>query len=221
MLRVPFDMINRVTFSPAELLTMFASVPDAKPPGRRRARRRDRRTRKPIEGECPVCLEGFDVASSEESVVWCRATCGYNIHRCCMETWATAQPPGKATCPLCRSKWEEDAEKPLLLRIEVRPMGHGCVPSHAFFGVPRGLLAQAMHGAYLASALADLVCVCVCVCHAASAARRVDGGHVSGNIHHSSPAPVVLGRAATSEPRQQGSWPGGWAVWRGAGDWAR
>lgn len=58
--------------------------------------------RKPIEGECPICYTEFD--PDTESVVYCRSACGNNVHKECMQNWATARS-GNATCPMCRSPW--------------------------------------------------------------------------------------------------------------------
>ncbi|KAE8843623.1 hypothetical protein PTNB73_09312 [Pyrenophora teres f. teres] len=60
--------------------------------------------RKPIEGECPIC---YDELGSKEDTVYCKASCGNNIHKACMQNWMAASS-GKGTCPYCRAKWEED-----------------------------------------------------------------------------------------------------------------
>ncbi|KAH7125431.1 hypothetical protein B0J11DRAFT_435078 [Dendryphion nanum] len=58
--------------------------------------------RKPIEGECPICYTEFDPAT--EAIVYCKASCGNNVHKECMQNWAKASR-GMATCPMCRSAW--------------------------------------------------------------------------------------------------------------------
>ncbi|KAF1839127.1 hypothetical protein BDW02DRAFT_564110 [Decorospora gaudefroyi] len=60
--------------------------------------------RKPIEGECPIC---YDELGSHEAIVYCKASCGNNVHKSCMQNWM-AVSKGKATCPYCRAKWQED-----------------------------------------------------------------------------------------------------------------
>lgn len=57
--------------------------------------------RKPIEGECPIC---YDDLGEKESTVYCKASCGNNVHRDCMSKWLAM----KSTCPYCRAKWNED-----------------------------------------------------------------------------------------------------------------
>jgi hypothetical protein len=60
--------------------------------------------RKAIEGECPICYDDLD---DKEAIVYCKASCGNNVHKTCMQNWMAASR-GKATCPYCRAKWEED-----------------------------------------------------------------------------------------------------------------
>jgi hypothetical protein len=60
--------------------------------------------RKKIEGECPIC---YDDLGDKEAVVYCKASCGNNVHKQCMKNWMAASR-GKATCPYCRAKWKED-----------------------------------------------------------------------------------------------------------------
>lgn len=60
--------------------------------------------RKPIEGECPIC---YDELGTGEAIVYCKASCGNNVHKGCMQNWM-AVSKGKATCPYCRAKWEAD-----------------------------------------------------------------------------------------------------------------
>jgi hypothetical protein len=39
----------------------------------------------------------------EEELVWCKARCGVNFHKKCIDKWLeTSHAP---TCPTCRSNW--------------------------------------------------------------------------------------------------------------------
>ena len=61
-----------------------------------RRRRPDFMTeRKPLEGDCRICLQDF---KSQDSTVWCRAICGQNFHGGCMQTWLS-QRPSDPSCP--------------------------------------------------------------------------------------------------------------------------
>ncbi|KAF2642442.1 hypothetical protein P280DRAFT_467801 [Massarina eburnea CBS 473.64] len=62
--------------------------------------------RRPIEGECPICYADFE-PTKRSNIVYCKASCGNNVHKDCMQSWAAAKA-GKATCPYCRANWEED-----------------------------------------------------------------------------------------------------------------
>lgn len=61
--------------------------------------------RKPIDGECPICYMEFEPQT--ESITYCKAHCGNNVHFDCMQTWLRSQRTmyGKGTCPYCRMAW--------------------------------------------------------------------------------------------------------------------
>jgi hypothetical protein len=65
--------------------------------------------RKPIEGDCPVCVMEFDESDKSEEILWCRAACGNNIHRHCFEQWAKSKP-GQVKCVYCRTPWTADED---------------------------------------------------------------------------------------------------------------
>ena len=107
------DMVRQSSFSDDELLAIFDSAPPARQATREPADAGEpadegQCPRKPVEGDCPVCLTELDAHGPAASIVWCRAVCGRNVHHACMEAWAATKPPGHATCPLCRSKWQDE-----------------------------------------------------------------------------------------------------------------
>jgi hypothetical protein len=61
--------------------------------------------RKAIEGDCPIC---YDELGDKDTIVYCKASCGNNVHEDCMQKWL-AISKGKATCPYCRAKWDADS----------------------------------------------------------------------------------------------------------------
>lgn len=74
--------------------------------------------RKPIEGDCPICFCEFDL-NEKDSITWCRAACGQNVHAHCFRMWATTKCPGReseATCPYCRSVWGVELEPAKIVR---------------------------------------------------------------------------------------------------------
>ncbi|PSC74170.1 SWIM zinc finger isoform B [Micractinium conductrix] len=66
---------------------------------------------RPVEGDCPVCFD--EMEASGEAVSWCLA-CGNNIHRSCMQHWASSKRAQRSdvTCPLCRAPWADGSAPP-------------------------------------------------------------------------------------------------------------
>ncbi|PYI10714.1 hypothetical protein BO78DRAFT_305277 [Aspergillus sclerotiicarbonarius CBS 121057] len=53
-------------------------------------------------------MEDDDVAGPDydhDLLVWCRAFCGTNYHRACMEQWIDTFDAHEPTCPTCRNYW--------------------------------------------------------------------------------------------------------------------
>jgi hypothetical protein len=61
--------------------------------------------RKPVEGDCPVCAMEFEKG---DSIVWCKAACGNNIHRECFQKWVAASKGTGVKCVYCRTEWITD-----------------------------------------------------------------------------------------------------------------
>lgn len=110
ILKAPAHLRYQHAFLSSEIASIFAAAPitslphnheenEAKQPGRR----------KPIEGECPICV--FDMEPAED-VVWCKTSCGQNFHRECFEQWKRSKMGGRVTCVYCRAEWDENAEAP-------------------------------------------------------------------------------------------------------------
>lgn len=86
--------------------------------------------RRTVDGDCGICLCDLQTSQSDsdtageaeegegeegqnrvldegnvgEELVWCKARCGVNFHKACIDQWLeTATAP---TCPTCRSPWE-------------------------------------------------------------------------------------------------------------------
>ncbi|CAG8893653.1 unnamed protein product [Penicillium egyptiacum] len=79
--------------------------------------------RRTVEGDCGICLHTLHEATDDTSVagddtddedehngdeeeryedlVWCKAQCGVNFHKTCMDQWLERAP----TCPTCRRAW--------------------------------------------------------------------------------------------------------------------
>lgn len=86
------------------------------------------RNRKTIEGDCPICFTPFE---GPEDTVYCRATCGQNIHKECFGMWAATKRQRGArdaiTCPMCRSPWQGDEDMVKKIRNTGVPGADGYV----------------------------------------------------------------------------------------------
>lgn len=77
-------------------------------------------TRKPVEGECPVCWEAF---IDTQTVLFCKTTCGNNFHKSCIVEWliAPANRQESLKCPMCRGAWDDQELKELHLENGISP----------------------------------------------------------------------------------------------------
>ncbi|KAF5023448.1 hypothetical protein F66182_4493 [Fusarium sp. NRRL 66182] len=109
VLNAPFELIYQLALLSTELCSVFAAAP---PISAHKDGKSDKR--KPIEGDCPICYCELDESSSE-SIVWCEAACGQNMHEQCFKMWARTKS-GDVTCPMCRSVWKSDED--LVARVQ-------------------------------------------------------------------------------------------------------
>lgn len=93
-------------------MEIMAQAPKTADPSSRGKKRASEDGRKTVEGDCPICFDEMDTRRGSEPLVWCRAACGQNIHRRCMEVWAaTKRQAGgngaQVPCPYCRTPWTD------------------------------------------------------------------------------------------------------------------
>lgn len=110
VLHARLDLVYQLALLSTELVEIFAHAPpievgdDAEKP-------KEDRNRKAVEGDCPICFTPFEEA---DGIVYCRATCGQNIHKECFEMWAATKRQNPSardkdvTCPMCRTVWQGD-----------------------------------------------------------------------------------------------------------------
>ncbi|KAI0476584.1 SWIM zinc finger protein [Xylariaceae sp. FL0804] len=105
VLRARFDLVYQLALLSRELRAIFFNCPPIEPEGDAKEAQDNRR--KPIEGDCPIC---FTELAATEEIVYCRATCGQNIHKDCFSMWATTKRKSgnEVTCPMCRTAWRGD-----------------------------------------------------------------------------------------------------------------
>jgi hypothetical protein len=107
VLKAPEPLAYQLAFLSTELTTLFAAAPRTpQSSSETSSTESSPGNRKPIEGDCPVCVMEF---SAGEDIVWCKAACGNNIHKQCFEQWA-ASKPGQVKCVYCRTPWKGDEE---------------------------------------------------------------------------------------------------------------
>lgn len=99
VLRARYDLVYQLALLPSELRSMFSRAPPIiESPDQ---------NRKSLDDDCPICFSPFE----EDDAVYCRATCGQNIHRACFEMWAATKRKSArdtVTCPMCRTPWQGD-----------------------------------------------------------------------------------------------------------------
>lgn len=98
--RAPEDLKQQNAFLTSELKDLFSNASPL--PSSPAAEEDFDGNRKPIEGDCPICFMEFE---EDEELVWCRAACGNNIHKACLNQWIDRN----STCPFCRAQWQSAA----------------------------------------------------------------------------------------------------------------
>ncbi|KAI0975647.1 hypothetical protein F4678DRAFT_417940 [Xylaria arbuscula] len=111
VLRARLELVYQLALLSTELREIFDGAPPIEMDGdSKKTSESQDPNRKQIEGDCPICFTPFE---GPEDTVYCRATCGQNIHKECFEMWAATKQRGTrgaVTCPMCRSPWQGDED---------------------------------------------------------------------------------------------------------------
>lgn len=113
VLRAKWEYVYQLALLSSELSEIFEKagpVPSEDGEDGGQSGSEEDKNRKPVEGDCPICYEEL---TKTEAIVWCKASCGQNIHKACLEMWAATkrqQGTDKVTCPYCRSMWQGDRD---------------------------------------------------------------------------------------------------------------
>ncbi|RMZ75952.1 hypothetical protein DV737_g5035, partial [Chaetothyriales sp. CBS 132003] len=91
-------------------------------------------TRKPVDGECPICYMDFD--QEHNKLVWCKAACGNNMHKTCFDQWAASQRGNIVKCVYCRTPWEMDRSDLNAITSAATLNDDGYVNVAQQFGIP-------------------------------------------------------------------------------------
>jgi hypothetical protein len=104
-----------------ELIENAPLIPGVETNGNGKPDKKQEGNRKPIEGECPICYDELDLKSDD--IVYCKASCGNNVHKACMQSWIKVAVRSKATCPYCRATWAtEEVFNGSLNKIDIKSL---------------------------------------------------------------------------------------------------
>ncbi|KAG4437638.1 hypothetical protein IFR05_006899 [Cadophora sp. M221] len=111
VLKAPEDLAYQLALLSTELIEIFANAPitPQSSDGAPSTATDTGGSRKPVEGDCPVCVMEFDESDKSDDILWCKGACGNNIHRHCFEQWARSKP-GPVKCVYCRTPWKGDED---------------------------------------------------------------------------------------------------------------
>ncbi|KAL9097243.1 MAG: hypothetical protein Q9165_000670 [Trypethelium subeluteriae] len=117
VLRAPLQLQYQLAFTSSELREIFANAPPIPSGSLSDSPSSSSSHRKPIEDDCPICCCPFETEGDDaDDIVWCKASCGNNIHKTCFEQWAATKKvanygsAAQVTCPFCRSPWQGDED---------------------------------------------------------------------------------------------------------------
>lgn len=158
VLHARFDLVYQLALLSSELREIFAGAPPIEVGDEAEGAAADK-NRKAIEGDCPICFSEFEAG---DKTVYCKATCGNNMHTECFEMWAATkrQSPGakdQVTCPMCRSLWQgdDDVVKKIMNTGVVGREGYVNVADQLGISRVRGELRSTTSGVLLKATMSD------------------------------------------------------------------
>ena len=131
VLKAPFHLQYQLALVTSELEEIFARAP----PIPTDLAEDSKGSRKPTDGECPICY--FDLDEAHNKLVWCKAQCGHNLHKSCFDQWAKSQGGKEVRCVYCRTPWETDVSDIEAVRKAGEQNEDGYVNVAEQFGISR------------------------------------------------------------------------------------
>ncbi|EXJ61269.1 uncharacterized protein A1O5_11826 [Cladophialophora psammophila CBS 110553] len=131
VLKAPLHLQYQLALLTSELEEIFAHAP----PIPTDLSEDSKGSRKPTDGECPICYMDLDEEHNE--LVWCKAQCGHNIHKSCFNQWAKSQAGKGVRCVYCRTPWETDIPDAEALKRAGEHTEDGYVNVAGHFGISR------------------------------------------------------------------------------------
>ncbi|CAG8974824.1 hypothetical protein HYALB_00000438 [Hymenoscyphus albidus] len=108
VLKAREDLAYQLAFLTTELEEIFSNAPvRPQSDGATATATETGGHRKPIEGDCPICVMEFEESDKSDTIIWCKAACGNNVHKRCFDRWARSKP-GEVKCVYCRTPWKGD-----------------------------------------------------------------------------------------------------------------
>ncbi|OAL70754.1 hypothetical protein A7D00_5082 [Trichophyton violaceum] len=102
VLRAHEHLRYQLAFLSSELREIFENAPQN--PAEAASTGNTKGVRKEIDGDCPICF--MPLEAENESIVWCKAACGNNVHQACFQQWVSSQRGKEIRCVYCRTPWE-------------------------------------------------------------------------------------------------------------------
>jgi len=137
VLKAREDLAYQLAFLSTELAEIFSNAPVTPQSSDKAVESLTTDTggsRKPIEGDCPVCVMEFEDSEKAEDILWCKAACGQNIHRHCFEQWAKSKP-GTVKCVYCRTAWKGDEDTVRKINMDGKVNAEGYVNVASALGI--------------------------------------------------------------------------------------
>lgn len=105
VLNADAEVAERPTLARDEIVALVAAAMTTPPVPPADASAAGGVRQKPLDADpCPVCYEALE---GHEAVVWCKASCGSNVHRECYLRWHHHDPTrGHYECVMCRARWK-------------------------------------------------------------------------------------------------------------------
>ncbi|EGD93955.1 hypothetical protein TESG_01484 [Trichophyton tonsurans CBS 112818] len=102
VLRAHEHLRYQLAFLSSELHEIFENAPQN--PAEAASTGNAKGVRKEIDGDCPICF--MPLEAENESIVWCKAACGNNVHQACFQQWVSSQRGNEIRYVYCRTPWE-------------------------------------------------------------------------------------------------------------------
>ncbi|KAK2861145.1 hypothetical protein FQN49_004499 [Arthroderma sp. PD_2] len=137
VLRTHEHLRYQLAFLSSELRQIFENAPQD--PTEAASTSNAKGNRKEIDGDCPICFMPFE--AENESIVWCKAACGNNIHKACFEQWVSSQRGKEVRCVYCRTPWQKD-DMPSMQDL----LKQGKLNSEGYLNIGRSLGLSSLRG---------------------------------------------------------------------------